>query len=112
MATTTEPQQLSNAILSFALEGSFPDDIAALPSVSETDLDPTLRALGEAKVAIEVHEFESPPDVASTKLHMLTLPRLGRNPHHKRRDKGRHQLMGSKLKGSAGGHYSIQDYCQ
>lgn len=56
MATTTEPQQLSNAILSFALEGSFPDNIAALPSVSETDLDPTIRALGEAKVAIEVHQ--------------------------------------------------------
>ncbi|PTB57817.1 hypothetical protein M431DRAFT_109615 [Trichoderma harzianum CBS 226.95] len=69
MATTTEPQQLSNAILSFALEGSFPDDIAALPSVSETDLDPTLRALGEAKVAIEaeIHTIneETKDDISS-----------------------------------------------
>ncbi|KAM6486824.1 hypothetical protein HDV62DRAFT_351826 [Trichoderma sp. SZMC 28011] len=69
MATTTEPQQLSNAILSFALEGSFPDDIAALPSVSETDLDPTIRALGEAKVAIEseIHTIneETKDDISS-----------------------------------------------
>lgn len=110
MATTTEPQQLSNAILSFALEGSFPDDIAVLPSVSETDLDPTIRALGEAKVAIEVHR--SSPGAASTMLHMLTLSHLGRNPYYKRRDKGRHQLVGAKFKGSAGGHYPIQDHCQ
>ncbi|KAF3077553.1 hypothetical protein CFAM422_000316 [Trichoderma lentiforme] len=69
MATTTEPQQLSNAILSFALEGSFPDDITALPSVSETDLDPTIRALGEAKVAIEaeIHTIneETKDDISS-----------------------------------------------
>ncbi|QYS94674.1 hypothetical protein H0G86_002003 [Trichoderma simmonsii] len=69
MATTTEPQQLSNAILSFALEGSFPDNIAALPSVSETDLDPTIRALGEAKVAIEaeIHTIneETKDDISS-----------------------------------------------
>lgn len=76
MATTTESQQLSNAILSFALEGSFPDDITALPSISETDLDPTIRALGKAKVDIEVREPS--PDVASIKLHVLTPPpRLG-----------------------------------
>ncbi|KAH0532939.1 hypothetical protein TsFJ059_001568 [Trichoderma semiorbis] len=69
MATTTEPQQLSNAILSFALEGSFPDDIAALPSVSETDLDPTIRALDEAKLAIEaeIHTIneETKDDISS-----------------------------------------------
>ncbi|EHK25981.1 uncharacterized protein TRIVIDRAFT_211539 [Trichoderma virens Gv29-8] len=53
MAAATEPQQLSNAVLSFALEGSFPDDVSALPSVSETDLDPTIVALGKAKVDIE-----------------------------------------------------------
>lgn len=110
MATTTEPQQLSNAILSFALEGSFPDDINTLPSVSETDLDPTIIALGKAKVDIEVHELSR--DDTSIRLHVLTLPRLGRNPYHKRRDKGRYQLMGAKLKGSAGRYYPIQDHCQ
>lgn len=56
MAAATEPQQLSHAIISFALEGSFPEDVAALPSVSETDLGPTITALGRAKVDIEVHE--------------------------------------------------------
>ncbi|KAL6700819.1 hypothetical protein J3F84DRAFT_344322 [Trichoderma pleuroticola] len=69
MATTTEPQQLSIAILSFALEGSFPDDITALPSISETDLDPTIRALGKAKVDIEaeIHTIneETKDDISS-----------------------------------------------
>ncbi|KAM0252783.1 hypothetical protein ACHAQJ_007571 [Trichoderma viride] len=53
MAAATEPQQLSNAILSFALDGNFPEDVAALPSVSETDLGPTITALDKAKVDIE-----------------------------------------------------------
>ncbi|KAK4075292.1 uncharacterized protein Triagg1_4413 [Trichoderma aggressivum f. europaeum] len=69
MATATESQQLSNAILSFALEGSFPDDITALPSISETDLDPTIRALGKAKVDIEaeIHTIneETKDDISS-----------------------------------------------
>ncbi|KAL7915000.1 hypothetical protein GGI35DRAFT_435777 [Trichoderma velutinum] len=69
MATTTEPQQLSNAILSFALEGSFPDDITTLPLVSETDLGPTIRALGKAKVDIEaeIHTIneETKDDISS-----------------------------------------------
>ncbi|KAL6879107.1 hypothetical protein J3F83DRAFT_725084 [Trichoderma novae-zelandiae] len=53
MAATAESQQLSNAILSFALEGSFPEDVIALSSVSETDLNPTIEALGKARVDIE-----------------------------------------------------------
>ena len=56
MATAAESQQLSNAILSFALEGSFPEDATALQSVSETDLNPTIEALSKAKADIEVHE--------------------------------------------------------
>ncbi|KAL7795334.1 hypothetical protein V8C37DRAFT_38699 [Trichoderma ceciliae] len=69
MAVATEPQQLSNAILSFALDGNFPQDIAALPSVSETNLNPTIIALGEAKVEIEaqIHTIneETKDDISS-----------------------------------------------
>ncbi|KAL7945422.1 hypothetical protein V8C42DRAFT_323111 [Trichoderma barbatum] len=69
MAAATEPQQLSDAILAFALEGSFPDDVTALPSVSETDLNPTIRALDKAKVDIEgeIHTIneETKDDISS-----------------------------------------------
>jgi centromere/kinetochore protein ZW10 len=56
MAAATEPQQLSNAILSFALDGHFPEEVTALSSVSETDLNPTITALDKAKADIEVLE--------------------------------------------------------
>ncbi|KAL7937277.1 hypothetical protein V8C35DRAFT_295239 [Trichoderma chlorosporum] len=69
MAAAAESQQLSNAILSFALEGSFPDDVSALPSVSQTDLDPTIVALDKAKVDIEaeIHTIneETKDDISS-----------------------------------------------
>lgn len=59
MATATEPQQLSSAIISFALDGNFPEDAAALLAVSETDLGPTIAALDKAKVDIEVLRLPS-----------------------------------------------------
>lgn len=69
MAATAESQQLSNAILSFALEGSFPEDATALQSVSETDLNPTIEALGKAKLDIEaeIHTIneETKEDISS-----------------------------------------------
>ncbi|KAH0497937.1 hypothetical protein TgHK011_005219 [Trichoderma gracile] len=69
MAAAAESQQLSNAILSFALEGRFPEDAAALKSVSETDLDPTIEALGKAKADIEaeIHTIneETKDDISS-----------------------------------------------
>ncbi|KAL6875537.1 hypothetical protein HDV57DRAFT_503400 [Trichoderma longibrachiatum] len=69
MAATAESQQLSNAILSFALEGGFPEDAAALHSVSETDLNPTIEALGKAKLDIEaeIHTIneETKDDISS-----------------------------------------------
>ncbi|KAK1253341.1 hypothetical protein MKX07_001418 [Trichoderma sp. CBMAI-0711] len=69
MAAIAESQQLSNAILSFALEGSFPEDATALQSVSETDLNPTIEALGKAKsdIEAEIHTIneETKDDISS-----------------------------------------------
>ncbi|TFB03980.1 hypothetical protein CCMA1212_004051 [Trichoderma ghanense] len=69
MAATAESQQLSNAVLSFALEGRFPEDATALQSVSETDLNPTIEALSKAKVDIEaeIHTIneETKDDISS-----------------------------------------------
>lgn len=70
MAAATEPQQLSNAILSFALEGSFPEDITALPPVSGTDLNPTIIALDKAKAEIEV--LRSNAGDATLAMHHVT----------------------------------------
>ncbi|RGP66806.1 centromere kinetochore zw10 like [Fusarium sporotrichioides] len=55
MAATTEnaPQQLSDALVAFSLEGRFPDDISVLPPVSETNLQPAIQALAEAKQGLE-----------------------------------------------------------
>lgn len=59
MAATTEqaPQQLSDAIVAFSLEGRFPEDVSALPPVSETDLQPAIQALANAKKELEVTQF-------------------------------------------------------
>ncbi|SPJ72705.1 uncharacterized protein FTOL_02434 [Fusarium torulosum] len=55
MAATTEqaPQQLSDAIVAFSLEGRFPEDVSVLPPVSETDLQPAIQALAKAKKELE-----------------------------------------------------------
>ncbi|KAF4970002.1 hypothetical protein FSARC_2905 [Fusarium sarcochroum] len=55
MAATTEqaPQQLSDALVAFSLEGRFPDDVSVLPPVSETELQPAIRALAQAKKGLE-----------------------------------------------------------
>ncbi|KAH7246420.1 hypothetical protein BKA59DRAFT_501454 [Fusarium tricinctum] len=55
MTATTEqaPQQLSDAIVAFSLEGRFPEDVSALPPVSETDLQPAIQALANAKKELE-----------------------------------------------------------
>ncbi|KAL9471152.1 hypothetical protein ACSS6W_009093 [Trichoderma asperelloides] len=69
MATATEPQQLSSAIISFTLDGNFPEGAAALLAVSETDLGPTIAALDKAKVDIEaeIHTIneETKDDISS-----------------------------------------------
>ncbi|KAL6902458.1 hypothetical protein GGI43DRAFT_340097 [Trichoderma evansii] len=69
MATATEPQQLSSAIISFTLDRNFPEDAAALLAVSETDLGPTIAALDKAKVDIEaeIHTIneETKDDISS-----------------------------------------------
>ncbi|EKJ76895.1 hypothetical protein FPSE_03081 [Fusarium pseudograminearum CS3096] len=52
-ATENTPQQLSDALVAFALEGRFPDDISVLPPVSETDLQPAIQALAEANQGLE-----------------------------------------------------------
>ncbi|KAH7165735.1 hypothetical protein EDB81DRAFT_263183 [Dactylonectria macrodidyma] len=54
MATAAEsPQQLSDALVAFALQGRFPDDISNFPPVSETDLRPAIQALDKAKKDLE-----------------------------------------------------------
>ncbi|KAF4453039.1 Centromere/kinetochore protein zw10 like protein [Fusarium austroafricanum] len=55
MAVTTEqaPQNLSDALVAFTLEGRFPDDVSSLPPVSETDLQPAIQALAKAKQELE-----------------------------------------------------------
>ncbi|KAM0561625.1 hypothetical protein ACHAPJ_002793 [Fusarium lateritium] len=55
MAATTEqaPRQLSDALVAFSLEGRFPDDVSVLPPVSETDLQPAIQALAQAKKELE-----------------------------------------------------------
>ncbi|KAM0523210.1 hypothetical protein ACHAPE_001704 [Trichoderma viride] len=69
MATATEPQQLSSAVISFTLDGDFPEDAAALQAVSGTDLGPTIAALDKAKVDIEagIHTIneETKDDIGS-----------------------------------------------
>jgi protein transport protein DSL1/ZW10 len=50
----TAAQQLSDAVVAFALDGRFPDDVSALPPVSQTDLTPAIEALSRAKVDLEV----------------------------------------------------------
>ncbi|CAM1507928.1 Fc.00g047760.m01.CDS01 [Cosmosporella sp. VM-42] len=51
--TETESQQLSDALVEFTLEGRFPDDVSHLPPVSESDLKPSLQALGKAREGLE-----------------------------------------------------------
>ncbi|RKL41840.1 hypothetical protein BFJ72_g5178 [Fusarium proliferatum] len=79
MAATTEqaPQQLSDALVAFSLEGRFPDDISVLPPVSETDLQPTIQALAKAKrdLEAELHTInqETKQDVDSWVRNSKTL---------------------------------------
>jgi centromere/kinetochore protein ZW10 len=50
----TAAQQLSDAVVAFTLDGRFPDDVSALPPVSQTDLAPAIEALSRAKADLEV----------------------------------------------------------
>jgi centromere/kinetochore protein ZW10 len=54
MAATTESRQLSDAIVAFALDGQFPNDVSSLPPVSQTDLGPAIEALKQTKTGLEV----------------------------------------------------------
>lgn len=53
MATMTQAQQLSDAVIAFALEGTFPEDVSSLPPVSDTDLEPAIQALSQTKSELE-----------------------------------------------------------
>ncbi|KAI9149538.1 Centromere/kinetochore protein [Paramyrothecium foliicola] len=57
MATATEPHRLSEALAAFALDGRFPEDIASLPPVSSTDLQPAIDTLAKSKTELqaEIH---------------------------------------------------------
>lgn len=50
----TESRQLSDAVVAFALEGQFPDDISSLPLISQTSLGPAIEALEKTKTELEV----------------------------------------------------------
>lgn len=57
MAASTDtrpPEQLGDAIVSFALEGQFPDEDVSSLSLSTADLSLAVDALGEAKSQLEV----------------------------------------------------------
>ncbi|KAJ4141920.1 ribosome biogenesis protein ytm1 [Fusarium falciforme] len=79
MAAETEPpsQQLSDALVSFSLDGRFPDDVSVLPPVSETDLQPAIEALAKAKQELEteLHTIneETKEDVSSWVRNAKTL---------------------------------------
>ncbi|KAF7558063.1 hypothetical protein G7046_g5889 [Stylonectria norvegica] len=51
--STANPEQLSDAIVFFSLDGRFPDDVSHLPPVSQTNLEPAIQALGKAKQGLE-----------------------------------------------------------
>ncbi|KFA62891.1 hypothetical protein S40285_02254 [Stachybotrys chlorohalonatus IBT 40285] len=61
MAATADPRHLSDALLGFALDGRFPEDVASIPPVSETDLQPALDALSKshADLVAEIHTINS-----------------------------------------------------
>ncbi|KAG5944269.1 hypothetical protein E4U53_006911, partial [Claviceps sorghi] len=65
----TAPQQLSDAIVNFLLDDTFPGQILSLPPVSEIDLQPAIEALEVAKTNLEkeVHTIneETKDDVSS-----------------------------------------------
>ncbi|RSL42281.1 hypothetical protein CEP54_015535 [Fusarium duplospermum] len=79
MATETESpsQQLSDALVSFSLDGRFPDDVSVLPPISETDLQPAIQALAKAKQELEteLHTIneETKEDVSSWVRNAKTL---------------------------------------
>ncbi|RSL88611.1 hypothetical protein CDV31_016030 [Fusarium ambrosium] len=79
MATETESpsQKLSDALVSFSLDGRFPDDVSVLPPVSETDLQPAIQALAKAKQELEteLHTIneETKEDVSSWVRNAKTL---------------------------------------
>ncbi|UPK93372.1 hypothetical protein LCI18_004307 [Fusarium solani-melongenae] len=79
MAAKTGPpsQQLSDALVSFSLDGRFPDDVSVLPPVSETDLQPAIEALAKAKQELEteLHTIneETKEDVSSWVRNAKTL---------------------------------------
>jgi hypothetical protein len=103
----TEPQRLNGAVVAFALDGRFPDDISELPPVSDTDLGPAIEALGAAKEELEVASpRRSYWQVAS--FSQL----LGRHTHDKRRDERRRQLLDQECEGAAGGHCPVENHRQ
>ncbi|KND91965.1 hypothetical protein TOPH_03510 [Tolypocladium ophioglossoides CBS 100239] len=77
MATAAGSRQLRDAMVAFSLDGAFPEDIAELPPVSETDLQPTIDALAKTKIELEtqIHTInkETRDDVSSWVKNAKTL---------------------------------------
>ncbi|PFH57563.1 hypothetical protein XA68_14869 [Ophiocordyceps unilateralis] len=69
MAPASDSQRLSDAVVSFCLQGCFPDDISDLRPVSDTDVQPTIEALASSKDQLEAEiqtiNRETQDDVSS-----------------------------------------------
>ncbi|KAM4066481.1 centromere/kinetochore zw10 domain-containing protein [Hirsutella rhossiliensis] len=69
MAAAVDSRRLSDALVSFSLDGHFPENIAELPPVSETDLEPAIGDLATTKNELEaqIHTInqETKDDVSS-----------------------------------------------
>lgn len=55
MSTSEDIQRLSHAIVAFAVEGRFPEDIAELPPVTGERLQPAIDDLAKARQKLEVY---------------------------------------------------------
>lgn len=80
MAASPEAKQLSDAVLSFALQGKFPEDIQTLPSVTGCDLQPSIDSLEDAKIKLEV-PFGPIPFATSER--PINQPLIVGDTHHK-----------------------------
>lgn len=54
MTVSQESQHLSDAVIAFSLDGRFPEEIANLPPVTGTDLQPAIDNLEQTRQDLEV----------------------------------------------------------
>lgn len=81
-APAAQSQQLGSAMLGFALDGKFPDDVAELPPVSDLDLQPAIDSLARAKTELEVRPSLSPSPRRRLARQAAGSHRPGRHTRH------------------------------